>query len=320
MASLRDIRKRIRSIKSQQKITRAMKLVSASKLRRAQQAIVAARPYAEGLRHVILHVAERAGENEHPLLAKREHVNKALVVVFTSDRGMAGAFNANAIRAAERFLRDNLAAPGPGDATKIKVIELGTIGRRGRDYFRRKNLAIRNEYAGVYDGMSFTRAREIADEIAKAFVEQDLDAVYFVYNEFKSAMTQIVRVEQLLPIAPENPSDGSPAGGVPDMPRSGATTGDESHKPDSQLDYVYEPERAKLLDSLLPRYLATQVWRTLLESLASEHGARMSAMESATKNATELIGKYTLVYNRARQAAITKELMEIVSGSEAQKG
>ena len=306
MASLRDIRKRIRSIKSQQKITRAMKLVSASKLRRAQQAIVAARPYAEGLRHVILHVAERAGENEHPLLAKREHVNKALVVVFTSDRGMAGAFNANAIRAAERFLRDNLAAPGSGDATKIKVIELGTIGRRGRDYFRRKNLAIRNEYAGVYDGMSFTRAREIADEIAKAFVEQDLDAVYFVYNEFKSAMTQIVRVEQLLPISADKPADDLPA--------------DESHKPDSQLDYVYEPERAKLLDSLLPRYLATQVWRTLLESLASEHGARMSAMESATKNATELIGKYTLVYNRARQAAITKELMEIVSGSEAQKG
>ena len=306
MASLRDIRKRIRSIKSQQKITRAMKLVSASKLRRAQQAIVAARPYAEGLRHVILHVAERAGENEHPLLAKREHVNKALVVVFTSDRGMAGAFNANAIRAAERFLRDNLAAPGSGDATKIKVIELGTIGRRGRDYFRRKYLAIRNEYAGVYDGMSFTRAREIADEIAKAFVEQDLDAVYFVYNEFKSAMTQIVRVEQLLPISADKPADDLPA--------------DESHKPDSQLDYVYEPERAKLLDSLLPRYLATQVWRTLLESLASEHGARMSAMESATKNATELIGKYTLVYNRARQAAITKELMEIVSGSEAQKG
>jgi F-type H+-transporting ATPase subunit gamma len=298
VASLRDIRKRIRSIKSQQKITRAMKLVSASKLRRAQQAIVAARPYAEGLRQVIVHVAERAGENDHPLLAKREHVNKALVIVFTSDRGMAGAFNANAIRATERFLRDK--------ADEIKIVELGTIGRRGRDYFRRKKLAIRNEYAGVYDGMSFSRAKEIADEIAKAFVEQDLDAVYFVYNEFKSAITQIVRVEQLLPIASDAPADGLPA--------------DESHKPDSTLDYVYEPERGLLLNSLLPRYLATQVWRTLLESLASEHGARMAAMESATKNASELIGKYTLEYNRARQAAITKELMEIVSGSEAQKG
>ena len=298
MASLRDIRKRIRSIKSQQKITRAMKLVSASKLRRAQQAIVAARPYAEGLRHVIQHVAERAGENEHPLLAKREQVNKALVVVFTSDRGMAGAFNANSIRAAERFLKDK--------AAEIRVIELGTIGRRGRDYFRRKNMAIRNEYPAVYEGMSFARAKEIADEIAKAFVEQDLDAVYFVYSEFKSAMTQIVRVEQLLPIAADKPGDDLPA--------------DDSHMPDSQQDYLYEPEREKLLDSLLPRYLATQVWRTLLESLASEHGARMSAMESATKNATELIGTYTLAYNRARQAAITKELMEIVSGSEAQKG
>ncbi len=296
MASLRDIRKRIRSVKSTQKITRAMKLVSASKLRRAQAAIVAARPYAEGLRHLILRVAEGTDQDTHPLLDKRMHTKRALVIVFTSDRGQAGAFNANAIRAGERFMAEHKG--------EYEEVQIATIGRRGRDYFKRKNIKLRDDYPGIFDGLKFTTAKKIAEELAQAFTDQNLDAVYFVYNEFKSAMTQIVQTERLLPIAPEQPADAQPA--------------DESLK--SSLSFEYEPDEDKLLEMLLPQYLATQVWRALLESVASEHGARMSAMESATKNASEMIDRLTLVYNRARQAAITKELMEIVSGAEAQKG
>lgn len=288
MASLRDIRKRIRSVKSTQKITRAMKLVSAAKLRRAQQAIVAARPYANGLHTMISRIAKKTSPEGHPLLARPEQIKRVMVIVVSSDRGMCGAFNSSVIKKTLQVLSEG--------KTQYDVIELGTIGRRGRDFMRKRpGVTIRREYPGVFENLNFGTAKRIADELAQEFVAQDLDAIYLVYNEFKSAISQTVLVEQLLPI--------QPAEGVQD-----------------DLDYIYEPERDALLEKLLPRYLATQVWRALLESQASEHGARMSAMESATKNAGEMIGNLTLVYNRARQAAITKELMEIISGSEAQKG
>jgi F-type H+-transporting ATPase subunit gamma len=291
MASLRDIRKRIRSVKSTQKITRAMKLVSASKLRRAQQAIVAARPYAVAMRDMISRIAAKSETDAlHPLLDKRPDVKRVMVVVLTSDRGMCGAFNSNSIRKANNFIKDN--------QRSWESIELGSVGRRGRDFFKKRNFVIRHEYSNIFDGLSFATAQRIANEIRDEFIAKDLDAVYFVYNEFKSAVSQQVVVEQLLPIPPAQESDASAAG----------------------ADYEYEPSPAAVLDELLPRYLATQVYRALLESQASEHGARMSAMENATKNASEMIAGLTLVYNRARQAAITKELMEIISGSEAQKG
>jgi len=272
-----------------------MKLVSAAKLRRAQQAIVSARPYAVSLHQLISKIAQRSGavEGLHPLLDKREQQSKVMVIVLTSDRGMCGGFNANAIRRTTLFLRDNQAT--------FESMELGTIGRRGRDFFRRRNAVIRHEYANIFDGLSFSTAKRIADEISEEYLKGELDAVYFIYNEFKSAMTQEVIVEQLLPIVAA-PSDSNAANVA------------------SEIDYVYEPDAKSVLAELLPQYLTTQVWRALLESQASEHGARMSAMENATKNASEMIASLTLVYNRARQAAITTELMEIISGSEAQKG
>jgi F-type H+-transporting ATPase subunit gamma len=292
MASLRDIRKRIRSVKSTQKITRAMKLVSAAKLRRAQQAIVAARPYAVAMHDMISRIAAKsqAGDAVHPLLDKRGDVKRVLVVVLTSDRGMCGAFNSTIIRKSERFINEN--------KKQWDVIELGSVGRRGRDYYKKRNYKIRHDYSGIYSGLQFASAQKIAKEITEEYISQDLDAVYFVYNEFKSAVTQEVRIEQLLPIAPAKVEEVS-AGGT---------------------EYDYEPSAKDVLNELLPRYLATQVFRALLESQASEHGARMSAMENATKNAAEMISGLTLVYNRVRQAAITTELMEIISGSEAQKG
>jgi F-type H+-transporting ATPase subunit gamma len=309
MASLRDIRKRIRSVKSTQKITRAMKLVSASKLRRAQQAIVAARPYAVAMHDMISRIAQKSEQDSlHPLLDKRPEQKKVMVVVLTSDRGMCGAFNSNAIKKANNYIKElkagwdatgGLKASPPAQAELASAeacsVELGSVGRRGRDFFKKRGFTIRREYSNIYDGLNFAVAQKIANEIRDEYLNKDLDAVYFVYNEFKSAVSQQVVVEQLLPIQPATDDAGG-------------------------SDYEYEPTPGAVLDELLPRYLATQVYRALLESQASEHGARMSAMENATKNASEMIASLTLVYNRARQAAITKELMEIISGSEAQKG
>jgi F-type H+-transporting ATPase subunit gamma len=296
MASLRDIRKRIRSVKNTQKITRAMKLVSAAKLRRAQQAIVAARPYAGALQQLIARIAQRSDgqEAKHPLLDQREQHHRVMIVVLTSDRGMCGAFNSSVIRRTSTFIAEN--------QTRFDVVELGTIGRRGRDFFKKRPTPLRREYSNVFDNLSYATARQIANELTQEFLEKELDAVYFVYNEFKSAITQEVRVEQLLPIAAD------------------VSVHPDAVQPTVELDYVYEPDAKSVLEELLPQYLTTQVWRALLESQASEHGARMSAMENATKNASDMISALTLVYNRARQASITKELMEIISGAEAQKG
>ncbi len=290
MPSLKAIRRRITSVKNTQKITKAMKAVAAARLRRAQESILALRPYANRLSEVIAQVAARRAPDEdpHPLLRVREP-KRAEVVVLTSDRGLAGGFNANINRAADRFLLEH-----KGDMDELV---LSIVGRKGREYFRRRSRPIKHEYLGVFSEVSVERAREIATAIITDYNQENLDAVYLVYNEFKSAMSQHVVVERLLPIEPAKlPTDGS------------------------QIDYKFEPSRYDLMDHLLPLYVETQIYRAILESIASEFGARMTAMDNATNNAVDMIGRLTLEFNRARQAAITKELMEIVGGAEALKG
>jgi F-type H+-transporting ATPase subunit gamma len=287
MPSLKTIRRRIGSVKSTQQITKAMKMVAAAKLRRAQNAIVEARPYAHSIMRVLSELAARVGgDAPHPLLARREE-RRVMFVVMTSDRGFCGAFNSNLLRRTEAEVR----------AFREKGIEpkLTVVGRKGRDYLSRRQYPIEREFVGVMGHLNYVRAAEIAQGIIEEYAAENLDAVYLLYNEFKSAISQRLSFERLLPIEP-----------LADVKNA--------------VDFHYEPGRAELLDYVLPKHVAAQVWRSLLESVASELGARMTAMDAATTNAGEMIGKLTLSYNRARQAAITKELMEIVGGAEALKG
>jgi len=291
LPSLRDIRNRITSVRSTRQITRAMKMVSAAKLRRAQDAILRTRPYAKLLDQALVRVAARADREDrpaHPLLVVRP-ARTAEVVVITSDRGLAGGFNSNIARRTQRFLVEN--------AERFERVFLSTIGRKGRDYFRARRTELRQDYSGVHSDLRYEKAEGIAGEYVERFLGGEVDAVFLCYNEFKNAISQKPVVVQLLPI------EAQP--GV--EPGAGA------------VDFKYEPSRDALLGELLPRHVAMQVWRALLESAASEHGARMSSMESATKNAEDMIGNLTLQYNRARQAYVTTELSEIVSGSEALK-
>ena len=290
MPSLRDIRNRIGSVKNTRQITKAMKMVAAAKLRCAQDAVVRTRPYAQLLEQALAQVAARAQAEEkptHPLLAQRE-ARVAEVVLITSDRGLAGGFNSNVIRRVQRFTTEN--------ADTYDRVLVSTVGRKARDFFRARHLEVRKDYTGVHSALSFQKAEEIAQELSARFLAGEVDAVFLAFNEFKSAISQVVTIRQLLPIATAKVE--------------GAATA---------FDFIYEPGREQLLAELLPRQIATQVYRALLESAASEHGARMTAMESATKNAEEMIASLTLQYNRARQAYVTKELMEIVSGAEALK-
>ena len=291
MANLRDIRKRIRSVKNTQKITGAMKLVAAAKLRRAQENMLAARPYSHELGAMLHRLAARSSDEgeaaAHPLLELRP-ARRVLLVVMTSDRGLCGAFNTNILRRAEKFVEEQ--------GSRFDSLEIGTVGRRASAYFKKRQIATVHEYPGVFEDLTFRRAREIADGMAEEFVARDLDAVFLVYNEFKSAMTQRVVVEDLLPIVHEELPVGE------------------------DIDYIYEPNQEEVLQQLVPRYVATVVWQALLESFASEQGARMTAMENATNNARDLVDSLTLKYNRARQAAITTDLMDIVGGAEALAG
>ncbi len=300
MPSLRDIRNRISSVKSTRQITKAMKMVAAAKLRRAQDAILKTRPYARLLDEALSRIAARAAADEvvaHPLLAPRVQ-RRAEVVVITSDRGLAGGFNSNISRRTQRFLTES------GD--RFERVELATIGRKGREYFKARKIDVRKDFTGVHANLRYEKAEAIAAEYTARYLAGEVDAVFLAFNEFKSAISQTPVLFQLLPV--ETPAEAKEA--APTSPSLGGTSG---------IDFKYEPSREALLRDLLPRHLATQVWRALLESAASEHGARMSAMESATKNAEEMIGLLTLQYNRARQAYVTKELMEIVGGAEALK-
>ena len=302
MPSLKNIRTQIASKKSTQKITRAMKLVAASRLRRAQDAIVAARPYANALGEAIAEVALRAGAESHPLLDRRSP-ERITLVLLTSDRGLAGGFNANVFRVTQRFINERKAATPPA-----REIVLEIVGKKGRDYYRRRRQTINRETPAPTAETASQIAREMAQIVSHEFRESRTDAVFLVYNEFKSAVQQRVVVEPLLPVV------------GPDLPISSASPGAPGAQSTGVLDFLYEPSKHKLLDALLPLYLESQIYRGLLESIASELGARMTAMDSATNNAREMIANLTLQYNRARQAAITKELMEIVSGAEALKG
>jgi F-type H+-transporting ATPase subunit gamma len=290
MASLKSIRKRIRSVKNTQQITKAMKMVAAAKLRRAQEGILSARPFALKMDEVLRGVGQRVDVAAHPLLQRRE-VKRVQLVVLTSDRGLCGGFNSNVLRKAQRYLLEN--------QERFESIGIRTVGRKANDFFRRRGVAVKRDYPGIFAGLNIGVANDLAHELTAEYMAGDVDAVYLVYNEFLSAISQKVSLVELLPIA--------------------ALEGAEVREGLRPVEYVYEPGRERVLNELLPRYLANKVWRALLESVASEHGARMSAMDSATKNASEMIGKLSLVYNRTRQAAITKELMEIVSGAEALK-
>jgi F-type H+-transporting ATPase subunit gamma len=295
MASLRDIRKRIRSVKNTRQITKAMKMVSAAKLRKAQDAILAARPYATMLDQIIADLSARSGDENlsHPLLAARP-VKKVELVLLTSDRGLAGGFNSNVIRRANRFLYEN---------TALESIRLATVGRKGNDYFRNRGQTIRKDFGGLYQRLNYRAAADVAGELVASYLNGEVDAVHIVYNEFVSAIAQKITVTQLLPLQTLGAEGKAP-------PVEGAT---------ALVDFKYEPDRQAVLDRLVPQAVNIKLYRALLESVASEHGARMSAMENATSNASDMIGSLTLTYNRTRQAVITKELMEIVSGAEALK-
>ena len=283
MANTIDIRRRIRSVRNTQQITKAMKMVSAAKLRRAQERMFAARPYAAALRQVLSSVATRVEELKHPLLEAREE-QKILLLVVTSDKGLCGAFNANVIKAAQNAIRER-------GWTAVEVLP---IGRKANDFFRRHTLPIRREATQVFQALSLETAQEIARTIVEDFVGGRVDAVYVAYNEFKSIIAQNVRVERLLPIE---------------------RAWDER---ENAIEYLYAPGPEQILNDLLPKHIEFQLYRILLESAAAEQGARMSAMEAATKNAKEMIDHLTLTYNRIRQASITKEIIEIVSGAAAQ--
>ena len=291
MPSLKAIRTRIRSVKSTQQITRAMKMVSAAKLRRAQESITSARPYVQRMEDVLKELAKRVDLSAHPLLVRRP-VKKVEIVVLTSDRGLCGGFNASVVRRVQRYRWEN--------EEKLEKLSLRTIGRKGNEAFRRRGAAIRKDHAGLFKTLTYAAAESLAAELTDEFLGGEVDAVFLAYNEFISPVSQKVSLVELLPIRPPEHKGVPGAEVVP-------------------VDYEYEPSREKVLENLLPRYVASEVWRALLESVASEHGARMSAMDSATKNANEMIGRLTLQYNRTRQAGITKELMEIVSGAEALK-
>jgi len=288
MANLKEIKKRIGSVKNTQQITKAMKMVSAAKLRRAQDAVVAARPYSNKMKEVLASISARDTETSHPLLEQREKRN-ALVLLITADRGLCGGFNSNVAKAATRFVQQQ--------TDDYAEYTLRIVGKKGNDLLkRRQDLTIDKVYENITGSVTYATASLLGQEIVEDYESESYDAVYIIYNQFHSAINQEVTINQLLPIAPE-----------------------ESQEDSYVADYIYEPSCEKVLHSILPKYVEVQIFEALLESVASEHGARMSSMDSATKNASEMIDKLTLQYNRARQAAITKELMEIVSGAESIK-
>ena len=301
MANVRDFRTRIRSVKSTQQITRAMYLVAAAKMRRAQERIVTARPYARKMLEVLSSLAarvgtDRAGTDRHPLLARRPE-ERVIVVVISADKGLCGSFNTNILNRARAFLAE----------IGGKQVQVDIIGRKGRDWFKRRAYAVRRTEVDLFRDLTPAKADAIASELAERFTAAEVDAVYLVYNEFKSVLQQRVVVEPLLPIPLSVFEEGDAARRSDDRPAA------------PPEDYIYEPDDATLFDALLPKHVTTQVFRALLESASAEQGARMTAMDNATRNASDMIDSLTLRMNKIRQAAITKEILEVVSGAEALK-
>jgi F-type H+-transporting ATPase subunit gamma len=296
MATLREIRRRISGVKSIQKITKAMKMVAAARLRRAQEGIVSARPYAREIKRLIAHLVSEVDPFLHPLLQVRE-IKKSLVVVVTSDRGLCGAFNTNVIKAAVNHIR----AQYPDRTSNEQQVRLVTIGKKGSEFFSKRDYELHSKYVGIFHGLEFGIARGIMDTLISGYLNQGFDKVEVVYNEFKNVLQQRIVIEQLLPIPPEE------------------LQVEKKHGGRALVDYIYEPSSKDIIGALLPRHLNFQMWRILLESNAAALGAQMSAMDNATENAKELITDLTLSYNKARQGSITKELLEIVAGAEALK-
>jgi F-type H+-transporting ATPase subunit gamma len=294
MPNLLEIRRRLKSVKNTQQITKAMKMVSAARLRRAQDRVVTARPFANKMTEVLGELAKRTDEDfHHPLLDLRGD-ERYLLVLITADKGLCGAFNTNLTKAAQAFMREN----------SDKKIEIMAIGRKGRDFFRNRRATIAGEFIGLTAKarLEFSDALEVAQSIIKTYTEDEgIDKVFIIYNEFRSVLSQRVVLQQLLPVsrAKQEESEG------------------KSQQPVTLIDYIYEQPPEELFSTLLPRLIETQIFRALLESVASEHGARMTAMDSASKNASELIDSLTLNMNRIRQAAITNEIIEVVSGAAA---
>lgn len=291
MATLKDIRTRISSIKSTQQVTKAMKMVSAAKLRRAQDAAIQARPYAAKLKEMLGSLSVRVDTSLNPLLSAREDVKSLLVVLITSDRGLCGAFNANIIKLASRIVTEEY-----GDLYRDGKVELLCAGTKGHDYFRKRGFSIDKAYPGVFQNLHFSVAKEIAEYASERYLKGEVDKVVVVYNEFKSVLAPTLKSEVLLPISPEHEEETGKGSGS---------------------DYIYEPSPASIIDVLVPKHLNTQLWGMMLESNAAEHAARMTAMDLATENAKELLRVLNISYNRARQAAITTELSEIVAGADA---
>lgn len=282
MATLRQVRRRIQSVKNTQQITRAMKMVAAARLRRAQERLVQSRPYSDLMMEVTGRLARRARPEMHALLNEREE-RRALLLVVTSDRGLCGAFNTNVIRRATTFIKEKMPI----------LCSILIVGKKGNDFFKRTQYHIEKNYMDIFRNLQFSHAADIARYVTDLYKREEFDSVYLLYNSFKSAIQQIITLEKLLPIKPD--SDVEPY----------------------SVDYLYEPSPHAILEDLLPKYIENHIFRALLESSAGEQGARMTAMDAATQNANEIIQSLTLHYNKARQAAITRELIEVVSGANA---
>ncbi|MGB2869065.1 MAG: ATP synthase F1 subunit gamma [Bacteroidota bacterium] len=296
MATLREIKTRITGVRNTQKITKAMKMVAAAKLRRAQESIVAARPYARKMGELLRHLAGNVDPGIHPLLKPRE-TKRMLFIVVAGDRGLCGAFNSNIIRAAIDHAKTHYESL-QDEPHGLKYL---VVGKKAFDFFNKGGYELYSKHVGIFGGLGFNHAQNIVREVREGYLKGEFDRVDVVYNEFKSVIQQRIVVEQLLPIPPEENKE------------------DEVQKVRTQVEYIYEPSSVEIMNDLLPRHLDFQMWRVLLESNAAEQGARMTAMGNATENARELIRDLTLSYNKARQAGITKELLEIVSGAEALK-
>jgi F-type H+-transporting ATPase subunit gamma len=289
MPSLIDLRRRIRAVKSTQQITKAMKMIAASRLKRAQDRVIAARPFAQRMLKVLNGLVSRVDQDAHPLLRiPGQGAGRPLLIVISADRGLCGSFNSNVIKAAGQFILNE--APG-------RDIALGLVGRKGRDFFRRRGFDVRYEAVGIFQKMTFAEAIDIADAAIDDFTSGKASSVYLVYNEFKSVMTQRIVVERLLPIARLESEAAAGAGPI--------------------IDYLYEPAPEEIFRDLLPRHVQTQVFRALLESNAAFFAAQMTAMDAATRNSTDMIENLTLYMNKVRQAAITREIIEVVSGAAA---
>ena len=290
MPSLIDIRRRVRAVKSTQQITKAMKMVSSSKLRRAQERILRGRPYAQAMLRVFNNLATRTDNSKHPLLNDDPQSGRTLLIVITADRGLCGSFNTNVVKAAAQFIAEQ------PKTTPAKSIAMALVGRKGRDFFLRRGFDVKYEEVGLFQNVKWSHAQAIANTAIKEFLAPDISAVYLVYNEFKSAIAQRVVLEKLLPI-PRLALEASPAM--------------------NNIEYLFEPDPEQLLSTLLPLHVAVQVNRALLESSAAEHAARMQSMDSASRNAKEMVERLTLYMNKVRQAAITREIIEVVSGAQA---